>query len=103
MAIKRGRKMKWKTLVIIFVMLISIVCHAAEIKKAQGTVFLVNNNTVLVGERVFVCNENTQILNEQGAVIILNNVRVKDSVSIESVTEQGKNIALKISILKRGI
>jgi hypothetical protein len=95
--------MKWKTLVILFVMLISIVCHAAEIKKAQGTVFLVKNSTVLVGERVFVCNENTQILNEQGAVIILNNVRVKDSVSIESVTEQGKNIALKISILKRGI
>jgi hypothetical protein len=98
--------MKWKTLVVLFVMLISIVCHvchAAEIKKAQGTVFLVKNNTVLVGERVFVCNENTQILNEQGAVIILNNVRVKDSVSIESVTEQGKNIALKISILKRGI
>jgi hypothetical protein len=95
--------MKLKTLVILFVMLISIVCHAAEIKKAQGTVFLVKNNTLLVGERVFVCNENTQILNEQGAVIILNNVRVKDSVSIESVTEQGKNIALKISILKRGI
>ncbi len=95
--------MKRKTLVVLFVMLVSIVCHAAEIKKAQGTVFLVKNNTVLVGERVFVCNENTQILNEQGAVITLINVRIKDSVSIESVTEQGKNIALKISILKRGI
>jgi hypothetical protein len=103
MAIKRGRNMKRKILVILFVMLVSIVCHAAEIKKAQGTVFLVKNNTLLVGERVFVCNENTQILNEQGAAITLNNVRVKDSVSIESVTEQGKNIALKISILKRGI
>ena len=95
--------MKGKILVVLFMMLVSIVCHAAEMKKAQGTVFLVKNNTLLVGERVFVCNENTQILNEQGAVITLNNVRVKDSVSIESVTEQGKNIALKISILKRGI
>lgn len=95
--------MKATMLVIFFVMLISIVCHAAEITKAQGTVFLVKNNTVIVGERVFVCNENTQILNEHGTVITLNNVRVKDSVSIESVTEQGKNIALKISILKKGI
>ena len=92
-----------KILVVLFVMLVSIVCHAAEIKKAQGMVLLVKNNAVLVGERVFVCNENTQILNEQGAVITLNNVRVNDSVSIESVTEQGKNIALKISILKRGL
>jgi hypothetical protein len=90
-------------LVVLFVMLVSIVCHAAEIKKAQGTVLLVKNNAVLVGERVFVCNENTQILNEQGAVITLNNVRVNDSVSIELVTERGKNIALKISILKRGL
>jgi hypothetical protein len=103
MAIKRGRNMKWKILVILFVMLVSIVCHAAEMKKTQGTVFLVKNNTLLVGERVFVCNENTQILNERGAVITLNNVRVKDSVIIESVTDQGKNFALKISILKRGI
>ena len=93
------RRQLW---IVLLVMLVSIVCHAAEVKRAQGTVFFIKNNTVIVGERVFVCNENTQLLNEHGAVITLNHVRVKDSVRIESVTEQGKNIALRISILKRG-
>ena len=93
------RRLAW---VVIFVMWFSVVCHAGEVKKAQGTVVFIKNNTVIVGERVFVCNENTQLLDEQGGAVALDQVRVKDSVRIESVTEQGKNVALRIIVLKRG-
>jgi hypothetical protein len=101
--VKRRIKMKIALVMLSIFIFFSSLCLAGDIKKSQGVVFLVKENIMIVQERSFICNESTQFVNEKGDSTTLNSIRVKDVVSIESRTEQGANIALKIVVLKRGL